>query len=99
MDRYLYRICLQFSYQNLKTFKSFRYIYGEKMNFDLSELFETYLAGNKHLVYDLCEIIESHLCDNLNDGNKALIYDQLVQIKLENRFVIANNSGNIVKDV
>ncbi|XP_037047780.1 BTB/POZ domain-containing protein 3-like [Bradysia coprophila] len=57
-----------------------KYIYTNVLKeLDLSELFETFMAGDKYQVYNMNDTILSFIKNALNTSNCCIIYDQLMQ--------------------
>lgn len=50
---------------------------------DLSELFETYMAGDKYQVYNMSETIFAFIKNILSTSNCCIIYDQLMKFPTE----------------
>ena len=50
---------------------------------EFNDVFATYLAGDKYLVYHLNENLLKHIKKEANESNCCLIYDQLLKIKKE----------------
>ncbi|KAG4071509.1 hypothetical protein HA402_011663 [Bradysia odoriphaga] len=60
------------------------YIYTNEFNdLDLSELFETFVAGDKYQVYNMNDAMFSFIKDVLNASNCCIIYDQLMKFPSE----------------
>lgn len=72
------------SNQTSKTLNKFhrphRYIYTNVLkDLDLSELFETFMAGDKYQVYNMNDAMFSFIKHILNPSNCCIIYDQLMK--------------------
>ncbi|XP_037035621.1 BTB/POZ domain-containing protein 6-A-like [Bradysia coprophila] len=84
------------------------YIYTNEFNDldDLSELFETFVAGDKYQVYNMNDAMFSFIKDVLNESNCCIIYDQLMKFPSEYlcvpvdqvRTMIRYNSGVAFND-
>ena len=57
-----------------------RYIYGFEIDFELDDLYESYLAADKYLLHHFNEAFSDYVKVNLNAENSCLIYDQLIKI-------------------
>lgn len=74
-----------------------RYLYGNKIDFEPSELLETYMAGNKYLFHHWNFAISEYLKERLNADNCVSIFDQLfrtnnVELSWMAKNFIANHS-------
>ena len=56
------------------------YIYGFAINFDLAEIYESYMAADKYLVYEFHKDFFEYIKRKLTAENSCLIYDQLIKI-------------------
>ena len=57
-----------------------RYIYGFEIDYDFSELNESYVAADFYLLHGFAEAFFDHIKVKLNVKNSCLIYDQLLKI-------------------
>lgn len=62
---------------------SIRYIYGFPIDYELFELYESYMAADKYLLHRFGKAFSDYVKSKLNAENSCLIYQQLV--KIENR--------------
>ena len=72
-----------------------RYIYGHGIEINLTELYATYLAGDKYLVNHLVDSLIDFIRKNLNASNCCLIYEQLGRIQRDDELL--DQIRNLIK--
>ena len=84
---------------------SCRYIYSNKIDFDLSQIYESYKSLDKYLVHGFQDKLLGHIENNLNKSNCCIIFDQLLKIEKENvcldfieSFIKINSSAALHSD-
>ena len=60
-----------------------RYIYGFEIDFELSELYDSYWAADYYLLHHFDEALSDYINDKLNVQSSILIYEQLSKIGKE----------------
>ena len=71
------------SFKLIKLIKSLfvrRYIYGFEIDYELADLYESYLAANKYLLQRFDRTFFEYIQDRLDEESSCLIYDQLIKI-------------------
>ncbi|KAG4078576.1 hypothetical protein HA402_002690 [Bradysia odoriphaga] len=75
-----------------------KYIYTNRLKgLDLSELFDTFMAGNKYQVYKMNDKLFSFVNDVLNSSNCCIIYDQLMKLPAESVCVPVDHVKELIR--
>ena len=75
-----------------------RYIYGLEINFELTELYESYKAADKYLLHEFNRTFFDYVKSKLNSKSSFLIYDQLVKIGEQEESPLASVRAQIIEN-
>ena len=75
-----------------------RYIYGHPIDFELSELYESYMAADKYLVHHFGEALIEYAKSRLTVESSCLIYDQLMKIGEHEEISLADVRTMIIEN-
>ena len=74
------KVVLPIRYNQISPLLGPRYTYGFEIDFEPSELYESYLAADKYLLHGFSQKFSRYIKKQLKVKNSCLIYDQLIKI-------------------
>ena len=75
-----------------------RYIYGFPIDYELYELYESYMAADKYLVHSFAKAFFDYVKNKLDAKSSCLIYDQLVKIGEREEIRLADVRTAMIKN-